>query len=125
MTTAASDSAKHDIARRAAEAARAAEDAAAKAALVRDFPSLQPSPAPPPPQREPLPPWHAVGAPCSAFIEYYLQGLSSLCKPTASSTWEYRADILMMSKFKIVTPETSPLLSPSEAMRMSGSAQLG
>ncbi|CAK0785380.1 hypothetical protein CVIRNUC_008588 [Coccomyxa viridis] len=51
MTNAASDSAKHDIARRAAEAARAAEDAAAKAALVRDFPSLRPSLAPPPPQR--------------------------------------------------------------------------
>ena len=63
MTNAASDSAKHDIARRAAEAARAAEDTAAKAALVRDFPSLQPSPAPPPPQREPLLPCRAVGAP--------------------------------------------------------------
>ena len=55
MTNAASESAKSEIARKAADEARAAEDAAAKAALVRDFPSLQPNtPSPAPPHREPL-----------------------------------------------------------------------
>ena len=53
MTNAASESAKSEIARRLAQEAKAAEVAAAKAALVRDFPSLQPTtPSPAPPQRE-------------------------------------------------------------------------
>lgn len=64
MTNAASESAKAEIARKAAQEAKAAEDAAAKAALVRDFPSLQPNtPSPAPAHRK---------TPCSSLFVVFL-----------------------------------------------------
>ena len=73
MTNAASESARSEIARRAAEQAKAAEDAAAKAALVRNFPSLQPAPSPAPPPCELLVHGKLNAVPCQVCLDAQVQ----------------------------------------------------